>query len=66
MSLSLLDNSDFITKLFVLIRVGILTTVFVYGIVAFIIKLDDIILGAIVGYITILTIQSSFKLFKIK
>ncbi|MFV7790155.1 DUF808 family protein [Aliarcobacter lanthieri] len=65
-SLSLLDNSDFITKLFVLISVGILTTVFVYGIVAFIIKLDDIILGAIVGYITILTIQSSFKLFKIK
>ncbi|WP_026804594.1 DUF808 family protein [Aliarcobacter lanthieri] len=137
-SLSLLDNSDFITKLFVLISVGILTTIFVYGIVAFIIKLDDIgfylqgkkslylkkigntcvkamphiikiigilgtiamlavgggiiahethilksfnniltsiplgsffsdiILGAIVGYITILIIQSSFKLFKIK
>ncbi|WP_418185834.1 DUF808 family protein [Aliarcobacter vitoriensis] len=41
-SLSLLDNSDFLTKLFVLISVGILTTVFVYGIVAFIIKLDDI------------------------
>lgn len=41
-SLSLLDNSDFITKLMVLISVGILTTIFVYGIVAFIIKLDDI------------------------
>ncbi|MCT7567906.1 DUF808 domain-containing protein [Aliarcobacter butzleri] len=41
-SLSLLDNSDFSTKLFVLISVGILTTIFVYGIVAFIIKLDDI------------------------
>ena len=40
--LSLLDNSDFITKLMVLISVGILTTIFVYGIVAFIIKLDDI------------------------
>ncbi|MCG3719618.1 DUF808 domain-containing protein, partial [Aliarcobacter butzleri] len=34
-SLSLLDNSDFLTKLFVLISVGILTTIFVYGIVAF-------------------------------
>ena len=41
--LSLLDNSDFITKLMVLISVGILTTIFVYGIVAFIIKLDDIV-----------------------
>ncbi|MEV9616395.1 DUF808 family protein [Aliarcobacter butzleri] len=41
-SLSLLDNSGFLTKLFVLISVGILTTIFVYGIVAFIIKLDDI------------------------
>ncbi|WP_323588773.1 DUF808 family protein [Aliarcobacter butzleri] len=41
-SLSLLDNNDFLTKLFVLISVGILTTIFVYGIVAFIIKLDDI------------------------
>ncbi|RBQ30857.1 hypothetical protein CRU92_10080 [Arcobacter sp. FW59] len=41
-SLSLLDNSDFLTKLFVLISVGILTTIFVYGIVAIIIKLDDI------------------------
>lgn len=41
-SLSLMDNVDFTTKLFVLVAVGILTTVFVYGIVAFIIKLDDI------------------------
>ena len=41
-SLSLMDNVDFMTKLFVLVAVGILTTVFVYGIVAFIIKLDDI------------------------
>ncbi len=41
-SLSLLDNSDFITKLMVLISVGILTTVLVYGIVALIIKLADI------------------------
>ena len=41
-SLSLLDNSNFITKLMVLISVGILTTVLVYGIVALIIKLDDI------------------------
>lgn len=41
-SLSLMGNSDFLTKLSVLILVGILTTVFVYGIVAFIIKLDDI------------------------
>lgn len=41
-SLSLIENADFITKLAVLISVGILTTVFVYGIVAIIIKLDDI------------------------
>ena len=41
-SLSLIENSEFITKLSVLALVGILTTVFVYGIVAFIIKLDDI------------------------
>lgn len=41
-SLSLIENSEFITKLSVLSLVGILTTVFVYGIVAFIIKLDDI------------------------
>ena len=41
-SLSLIEDTDFLTKLAVLILVGILTTVFVYGIVAFIIKLDDI------------------------
>lgn len=41
-SLSLLENLDFVAKLFVLIFVGILTTIFVYGIVALIIKLDDI------------------------
>jgi uncharacterized protein len=41
-TLSLLSNTDFITKVSVLILVGILTTVFVYGIVALIIKLDDI------------------------
>jgi len=41
-SLSLIENTDFITKLSVLSLVGILTTVFVYGIVALIIKLDDI------------------------
>ena len=41
-SLSLIENTEFITKLSVLFFVGILTTVFVYGIVAFIIKLDDI------------------------
>ncbi|ABB43711.1 Protein of unknown function DUF808 [Sulfurimonas denitrificans DSM 1251] len=41
-SLSLLGNLDFVTKLFVLIFIGILTTIFVYGIVALIIKLDDI------------------------
>ena len=41
-SLSLIENTEFITKLSVLSIVGILTTVFVYGIVALIIKLDDI------------------------
>ena len=41
-SLSMITTDDFITKLSVLTLVGILTTVFVYGIVAFIIKLDDI------------------------
>ncbi|GGD42935.1 membrane protein [Malaciobacter pacificus] len=41
-TLSLLDNNDFITKLAVLILMGVLATVFVYGIVALIIKLDDI------------------------
>ena len=41
-SLSLIEKDEFITKLSVLAIVGILTTIFVYGIVAFIIKLDDI------------------------
>ena len=41
-SLSLLAQSDFIVKISVLIIIGILTTVGVYGIVALIIKLDDI------------------------
>ncbi len=41
-SLSLIENTEFITKLSVLLSIGILSTVFVYGIVALIIKLDDI------------------------
>jgi uncharacterized protein len=41
-SLSLIENIEFLTKLSVLVIVGILTTIFVYGIVALIIKLDDI------------------------
>jgi len=41
-TLSLLSDSDFITKLSVLIIIGILTTIAVYGIVALIIRLDDI------------------------
>ncbi|MDZ7818582.1 MAG: DUF808 family protein [Aliarcobacter sp.] len=41
-SLSLIEDTQFLTKLSVLALVGILTTVFVYGIVALIIKLDDI------------------------
>ncbi len=41
-ALSLLSKSDFIIKLSVLVIIGILTTVGVYGIVALIIKLDDI------------------------
>lgn len=41
-SLSMITTDDFITKLSSLTIVGVLTTVFVYGIVAFIIKLDDI------------------------
>lgn len=41
-SLSLIENTEFITKLSVLTLVGLLTTIFVYGIVALIIKLDDI------------------------
>ena len=41
-SLSLIENTEFVTKLSVLLSIGILSTVFVYGIVALIIKLDDI------------------------
>lgn len=41
-TLGLVQQSDFITKLFVLILIGIITTVAVYGIVGLIIKLDDI------------------------
>ena len=41
-SLSLLEKLDFLPKFLVLVLVGILTTIFVYGIVALIIKLDDI------------------------
>ena len=41
-TLSLIANTNFLTKVSVLVLVGILTTVFVYGIVALIIKLDDI------------------------
>jgi len=41
-ALSLIENLEFITKLSVLILVGFIATIGVYGIVAFIIKLDDI------------------------
>jgi predicted DNA repair protein MutK len=41
-TLSLVSQTEFITKLSVLIIVGVLTTVVVYGVVALIIKLDDI------------------------
>ncbi|MDP8099111.1 DUF808 family protein [Pasteurella atlantica] len=41
-TLGLVQESDFITKLFVLILIGMITTVAVYGIVGLIIKLDDI------------------------
>ncbi|PLY07549.1 MAG: DUF808 domain-containing protein [Arcobacter sp.] len=41
-SLSLLSQNDFLVKLSVLIIIGIITTIGVYGIVALIIKLDDI------------------------
>ena len=41
-SLSLVENTEFITKLSVLALIGLISTVFVYGIVAIIIKLDDI------------------------
>ncbi|XPV70612.1 MAG: DUF808 family protein [Halarcobacter sp.] len=39
---SLLTQSDFLVKIVVLILIGIITTIGVYGIVALIIKLDDI------------------------
>ena len=38
----MIADTNFLTKVSVLVLVGILTTVFVYGIVALIIKLDDI------------------------
>ena len=41
-SLNLVENTEFMTKLSVLILIGIISTIFVYGIVALIIKLDDI------------------------
>lgn len=41
-TLSLVSNSDFLIKLSVLIIIAIFTTIGVYGIVAIIIKLDDI------------------------
>jgi predicted DNA repair protein MutK len=41
-TLALLEKTNFITQLMVLIVIAILSTVFVYGIVALIIKLDDI------------------------
>ncbi len=42
LALSLLGNTTMVVKLATLVAVGIITTVAVYGIVAFIIKLDDI------------------------
>ncbi len=41
-TLSLLSETDFLAKLSVLVLIGIIATVFVYGIVALIIKLDDV------------------------
>lgn len=41
-TLSLVEDTSFLAKLSVLALIGIITTIFVYGIVAFIIKLDDI------------------------
>ena len=41
-TLSLVEDLDFITKLAVLSLVGIIATIAVYGVVAFILKLDDI------------------------
>jgi hypothetical protein len=42
LALSLVGNTTMVVKLATLVAVGIITTVAVYGIVAFIIKLDDI------------------------
>ncbi|AXX91663.1 hypothetical protein CPU12_04485 [Malaciobacter molluscorum LMG 25693] len=41
-TLSLVESNDFITKLAVLLTIGFIATVFVYGIVGIIIKLDDV------------------------
>lgn len=41
-ALSLVENTDFLIKLSVLVAIGLITTVGVYGVVALIIKLDDI------------------------
>lgn len=41
-ALSLVENTEFLVKLSVLLAIGIITTVGVYGVVALIIKLDDI------------------------
>ncbi|MDP8162311.1 DUF808 family protein [Pasteurella skyensis] len=41
-TLGLVQESDFLIKLFVLILIGMLSTIVVYGIVGLIIKLDDI------------------------
>lgn len=41
-TLSLVKDTEFLTKLSVIILIGVLSTVFVYGFVALIIKLDDI------------------------
>lgn len=41
-TLSLVENSDFVTKLSVLVLIGLIATIVVYGVVALIIKLDDI------------------------
>ncbi|WP_404319908.1 DUF808 family protein [Malaciobacter canalis] len=41
-TLSLVENSDFITKLSVLVLIGLIATVVVYGLVGLILKLDDI------------------------
>jgi len=40
-TLSLVENSDFITKLSVLVLIGLIATVVVYGLVGLILKLDD-------------------------